>query len=281
MKIKVHAICMALNEAPFIRNVLKTLYPFCSGISFISQYDRDYYGRMIEPDQTIPYILDYPDPEGKIHLTVRRFRDETAARNMEMLSHLTRPDRKIISHGVDMKIIRDFHAPPDYFLIVDADELYDMDTFGNVLEYLGKKKPRGMRMSAYEYVATWNQRIPWDRYVFHQFGFVKAGLLFEQRRVLSWNEIRLRTLLQKLKMEAYAARSFGFIDCPTEVGIFHHGAFLGGEQRMKEKFAKHSHLERKDPELHKKLLNQYYEHIPTAKLPRNIREGQWPANFFD
>ena len=41
MSLRIHAIVLALNEEVFIANQLNTLYPFCCGISVITQYDRD------------------------------------------------------------------------------------------------------------------------------------------------------------------------------------------------------------------------------------------------
>lgn len=94
MGLRIHAICMALNEEPFIVELLNSLYPFCSGISIITQYDRDFYYNPVIPDKTVNLVLNYPDPEGKIHLSVRRFRHEAAARNHEMLSILDNPIKK-------------------------------------------------------------------------------------------------------------------------------------------------------------------------------------------
>src|SRR5437762_3496713 len=129
MQLRVHAIILALNEELFIKNQLKMLYPFCSGISVLTQYDRDWYGRRVSPDQTTNLVANFPDPEGKIHLVIRRWPDEAAARNSEMLCLIARPDRRVMSHGSAVARIRDFHHTPDYFLIVDADEFYDPKTF--------------------------------------------------------------------------------------------------------------------------------------------------------
>ena len=47
---------------------LDTIYPYCAGISVITQYDRDWYGKFVTPDRTVALVLNYPDPEGKINL---------------------------------------------------------------------------------------------------------------------------------------------------------------------------------------------------------------------
>src|SRR5215470_17140628 len=99
MSLRIHAIILALNEEVFIINQLNTLYPFCTGISVLTQYDRDWYGERVSPDRTAELVMNHPDPEGKIHFIIRRSPDEAAARNAEMLARAIRPDRKIISHG--------------------------------------------------------------------------------------------------------------------------------------------------------------------------------------
>jgi len=281
---RIHAICIALNEEDFIVELLKSMYPFCSGISVITQYDRDYYGKMVVPDNTVKYALDFPDPEGKVHVITRRYNDETASRNHEMMSILSNGSKGIKPHGVPLQKVKDFFEPPDYFLIVDADEMYDVETFPDIIAFLAKKRPKAMRVSAYEYGLSWNMRVPPDVWIHHQFGFVKAGVLFEERRVISWNEYKLQKLFGMLKADKrkWSNNFLGYIDCPHEVGMFHHASYVRrDQQKMRDKMNKHSHAENHDPKHLDKVLNQRYDYIPTAQLPINIREGNWPSEFWD
>jgi len=279
---RIHAICIALNEEDFIVELLKSMYPFCSGISIITQYDRDYYGNKVIPDNTVPYALDYPDPEGKIHVITRRYNDETASRNHEMMSILCDVSKGIKPHGVPLQQVKHFFEPPDYFLIVDADEMYDVETFPAIIEYLGAKKPKAMRVSAYEYGLTWNLRVPPDVWIHHQFGFVKAGVLFEERRVINWNEYRIKKILSLLGLDRKLSNKvLGYIDCPRDVGMFHHASYVRRDrQKMMDKMTKHSHAENHDPAHLEKVLNQHYDFIAREQLPINIREGNWPAEFW-
>ena len=278
---RIHAIVLALNEEIFIENQLRTLYPFCSGISVLTQYDRDWYGKPVTPDRTVELVLSFPDPEGKIHLVVRRFPDEAAARNSEMLSLMTRPDRQIMSHGSALERIREFYGTPDYFFIVDADELYDPESLPNILRYLDQKRPRGMRVNGFNYVTTWNRRVPSDKVQFCHFGFLRPGVLFKMRRTVSWNESRLQKLLRILHLPDFSARLWGFIECPWSVGYFHHGSYLGDQQRLMQKLARHSHPEVATPDYAKDVARTPYQIVPTRELPKNIREAKWPADFFD
>ncbi len=226
--------------------------------------------------------MDFPDPEGKIHVVIRKYNDETASRNHEMLSIMSDGSKGIHPHATSFKNVKKFFEPPDYFLIADPDEIYDVETFPVITEYVAKKNPKAMRVSAYEYGVNWNRRVPEDVYMHHVFGFVKAGVIFEERRVITWNEHRLRKLLLFLKLNlSFANNILGYINCPKEVGIFHHGAYLRRtKEKMIEKMNKHSHPANHDPEYLERILNQKYDYIPTASLPANIRNGKWPSEFW-
>jgi hypothetical protein len=278
---RVHAVILALNEEPFIENQLQTLYPFCSGLSVVTQYDRDWYGNAIEPDRTAELVLKYPDPEGKIQLVVRRFPDEAAARNCEMLSLMSRPDRGVMSHGVPLERILEFHRIPEYFLIVDADEFYDPVTFPGILEYLKRKRPRGMRVNGYNYVRTWNRRIPSEVVQFCHFGFVKPGVLFKMRRTVSWNESRFSKLLQMLHAPDISAQMWGFIECPWSIGFFHHGCWLGNEERLLEKARRSSHADMAQDNFPQRVRDIPFTFVPTEDLPVNLRQENWPAEFHE
>ncbi len=279
---RIHAIIIALNEEDFIAETIRPLYKYCAGISVITQYDRDYYSKLVKPDETANLVLNYPDPEGKIHLVARRYNDETASRNHEMNALLFDASKKIQTHGVEKKLVAAFHQAPDYFLICDADEIYDEATLPAIIEYLKKKKPRAMRVSGYNYFLSWNRREPREKYVHNQFGFVKAGLFFQQRRVLNWNESRLNKLGAKLGMSKLGSRLYNFIDCPWEVGMMHHAGYVRrNKEKLIEKMSKHSHLEAHPPEFLEQMLKQEYKYTDTTELPLNIQSGNWPDNFFE
>ena len=276
----IHAIILALNEEAFIKTQLDTIYPFCDAISIITQYDRDWYGKAVIPDSTVPIILNYPDPEGKIQLSIRRLPDEAAARNMEMLAFNDKSYKKIQSHGRSPEDIKNFHSAPDYFWIIDADEIYDVSTIPAIIGYLKKMKPTGMRVTGYNYLRTWNNRVPRSVADFTHFGFIKPGILFEQRRVINWNESRLSKLFKLLRLPDHSAKLFGFINCPESIGVFHHGCWLGNDERIKSKFGKSSHVE--SQEWHPGIIDAI-KSIPVAtnELPLNIQTAQWPSIFFD
>jgi hypothetical protein len=281
MSLRIHAICLALNEEPFIEELLKPLYPFCSGMSVITQYDRDWYWKPIQPDKTAQLVLNFPDPEGKIHFVVRRHRDEAVARNQEMLAVRNSSTKRIVPFSDSKEKIKEFYSAPDYFLIVDADEIYDVDTLGNIIDYLKSKKPRGMRVRGYNYVRTWNRRVPSEIVDFNHFGFIKPSVLFQVRRIVSLKEMSLARLFSRLKLPNFAPGLYGFIDCPPEVGFFHHGCWLGDTERLKKKVAISSHPQTWDLGFADWVDSMKTVFIPTSDLPSNIREGNWPSHFFE
>ena len=280
--LKIHAIIIALNEEDFIFETINPIYELCSGISVITQYDRDYYSKRVVPDNTVEQVLNFPDPKGKIHLIVRKYNDETASRNHEMNAVLFNAARGIQSHGVSLKEVERFHAKPDYFLICDADEIFDIDTFPDIVNYLEKKKPNAMRISGYNYFFTWNRREPKEKYVHRHFGFVKSGLFFEQRRVLKWNELRLNKLGGYLRYPNLGSRLYGFIDCPWEVGMMHHAGYVRRDkEKLLEKMNKHSHIENQSTEFLDQIYSRSFDYIETSSLPINIQLGKWPISFFE
>ena len=281
MSLRIHAIVLALNEEVFIANVLKMLYPYCSGISVLTQYDRDWYGKPVVPDKTLARVADFPDPDGKIHLCLRRWRDQAAALNSEMAALSAEPAKGVLGHGTPLEEIRRFHAAPDYFWVVDADEFYDHETIPALLALLARKRPRGMRVHGYNYAKTWNRRVPMEAVAFRQFGFVRPGVRFVTARQTSWNESRLSKLLGLLRLPDFSAALFGFIECPKDVAVFHHGCWLGSRERLAAKAAKSPHMWMNTPDYPESGCGISHETIPTEALPSSIRDGVWPKEFFD
>ncbi|HEX5319416.1 MAG TPA: hypothetical protein VFW46_09675 [Stellaceae bacterium] len=282
MSLRVHALVLALNEEVFITNLLNTLYPFCCGISVMTQYDRDWFGKRVPPDSTLDRVANHPDPEGKIHMVLRRWRSQPAALNCEIGALSSRAAKGVLSHGTPLREVRSFHQTPDYFWIVDADEFYDPETVPAMLEYLERRRPRGMRVHAYNYVGTWNHRVPMDVVRFCQFGFVRAGQRFASRvRGVTWRETAASRLLNMARLPDFSARLFGFLECPKEIAVFHHGCWVGDRERLAAKAAKSAHLHMKKGDYPEEVATIPYEWVPKEALPSSIRDGLWPSNFFD
>jgi hypothetical protein len=106
--------------------------------------------------------------------------------------------------------------------------------------------------------------------------------MFEERRVINWNEYRMKKLLSLLRMDTKLSNKvLGYLDCPREVGMFHHAAYIRRNKlKMMEKMSKHSHAENHTPQYLEKVLTQKYQFVATEQLPKNIREGNWPKEFW-
>ncbi len=281
MNLRVHALVLALNEEPFILNQLRTLYPFCCGISVLTQYDRDWYGKPVTPDQTLDLVARFPDPEGKIHLVLRRWRDQAAALNSEMGALSCNPARRVQSHGTPLSDIRRFHQTPDYFWIVDADEIYDPATIPAMVELLRKRRPRGMRVHGYNYLGSWNRRVPMEAVPFCHFGFVRPGVTFTSIRQVTWSESRLQKLLRILRLPDFSAAIFGFLECPKDIATFHHGCWLGNRERLRAKAAKSAHTWINDDRYPESISNHPSLFVPTSELPSSIKDVSWPAGYIE
>jgi Glycosyl transferase family 2 len=282
VSLRIHALVLALNEEVFITNLLNTLYPFCSGISVLTQYDRDWYGKRVQPDRTLEAVANHDDPEGKIHLVLRRWRSQPAALNCEIGALSSRAASGVLSHGTPIPEIHSFHRTPDYFWIVDADEFYDPESIPAMLEFLERRRPRGMRVHGYNYVGTWNRRVPMHVVSFCQFGFVRAGLRFKsRRRGVTWKETVVSRLLRAARLPDFSASLFGFIECPKDVAVFHHGCWIGDRTRLVAKATKSTHTDEYTPEYPDEVARLPYDWVPVAALPFSITEGRWPENYFD
>ncbi len=280
-KLNVHVLCLALNEEVFISKTLQAVYPHCRGVSVLTQYDRDWFGKSVAPDSTLRIVAGFPDPEGKVHLVMRRWRDQAAALNCEMDALSGRAYRGVEGHGSTVGEVRRFHERPDYFWIVDADEVYDPATIPSMLALLGRKRPRGMRVWGVNYLSSWNRRVPGSIVPFRQFGFVRAGLRFTHVREVTWNEHRLRKLLGIVRIPDFAEKAFGFMTCPPEVGMFHHGCWLGSDERLLAKARKSAHESSRRSSWLAEVDALQWEHVSTESLPRSIREAEWPEGWIE
>jgi hypothetical protein len=280
--IRVHAIILALNEEDFIYNCIDAIYPFCSGVSVVTQYDRNWRGEMLVPDNTVSNVLSYPDREGKISLVVRRHIDEAIARNAEMRSIFTQGSFSINPHDATRKQITHRYSPPDYFMIIDADELMDGETIPNVFTWVSRSNAKTINMYGYEYARTWNERVPAEYFMNYRTVFMKAGNYFHARRVASLRLMTIASLLRKIRMpQALINKMLRVATVPKEVGVFHHGALIKSPEKLAMRAKNHS--EKTDyghADTWQLGRDQNTEKIPLADLPKSIRNGNWPEAYF-
>lgn len=292
---KISVILIALNEQEFIKPCIRAIYPFVDRIRIQTNYDRSWKGELVEPDQTVKRIIDVPDPAGKISLHLFRVPDEAIARNWLMRSDGYRLNHRHNSTTSRREDIQNFCSTPDYFWIVDADEIYDPDTVPRILDYLQSKRPRILKIRGITYFKSWNYRIvPSDG--FFQPGFIRQGVLFRENRNLLYPPW-FRFFMNKywrINLEP----SQGVVYLPEEVAVFHHGAYVGDDLRMYKKIFFHVHLDSKRAEWFEKVWKRWtpaarafhplypeefqgVEHVPTCELPGIIKDEEWPEGYLE
>jgi len=101
------------------------------------------------------------------------------------------------------------------------------------------------------------------------------------RRTVSWNESRFAKFLKICRLPDFSARLWGFIECPPEIGIFHHGCWLGSRSRLVDKASKSSHQENNFASYPEAIDEYPTTYVPTGDLPTSIRRADWPTEFFE
>ncbi|BDM80321.1 glycosyltransferase family protein [Acaryochloris marina] len=304
---KITAIIIALNEAEFIQPCVKAVYPFVDAIKIQTNYDCMFSSKKVEPDSTIDKILEIPDSDGKISIFIHRMPDEAITRNWMM-----RNDGYCINHAHNsttssQERIEKFCKTSDYFWIIDSDEIYDPKTIPAILEYLSHKKPNFLKIKGINYFKTWNYRVfPPEN--FFQVGFIRPGCLFRENRNIclpSWYSLLRRLIFNKyLKV---VDKSFllmldtitsGIRLLPEEIGVFHHGSYVGSDERIFKKITSSGHYNDNfltwynevwkcwTPEsknLHPLYPENYagVQYIPTDDLPILITKEAWPNGYIE
>jgi hypothetical protein len=298
---RITAIIVALNEAPFIATAVAAIYPFVDRIFIQTGYDRSWNNQRVEPDGTVDEVLALPDPGGTISLLIRRIPDEALARNL-----LMRMDGYDLDHRhhntVGMQAeVASFCEGADYFWVLDGDEIYDPRSIGALLGYLKATLPNVLLVRGINYFRSWNYVVdPSDN--FFQPGFVKPGILFRENRNLDSSKY-WRLLFNKYTrrlgadgLEPRVRALTGILRAPEDVAVFHHAAYVGDDARMLKKIRLSVH--------HGEMLATWFEdiwqkwtptmrnihptvpsafagvkYVPTPELPPVIRDAKWPDGF--
>lgn len=301
------AIIAALNEEEFIEACLLAMYPFVRRIIVVTNYDTDYYARRWPPDSTAKRVLEFPDPERKVLLLVNRnLPDETIQRNWAMQADLDlcrAGRRRFRPHASDLAEIRASLEEPDWFWVVDADEIYDPETVPAALEFLAKTRDDAVLVRGYTFFKKWNFMIDPRADYFCHIGFVRPRRWFHSRRnlysprALAWL-CRIHEPVATRLIDRYCRQT----RLSPDTAHFYHGAWVGGDERIRAKVLKSSHY----PELAAEF-DQWFEdtwkswtphsrdfflprnpklwpsvdYVPTERLPKSISSASWPAGWLD
>jgi len=275
--VKLAAIVLVFKEESFLNAVLGGIYPVVDTICVVTAYDRNLKGQYVEPDKTVPKLLDFPDPDNKLRFVLRR--DLSGLPGMESESRL---------RNAAMAAAPD----ADYFLIVDSDELWESKVLAEAWRQVQETRLAGYRVCTNFYFKKWNLRgvEPGDGY--QPLVFLKKGFVFENCRSVDWwRPARWKEYL-------HTGRKPKTVYFPKDIRV-HHGSSLGDDVRMKTKLTHYSHADVVDPTwfeevwlnppavnarhyMHKDvLLYERLEHIPTAALPPEITSHTWPEGWIE
>lgn len=291
--LRLFAVYVTLNDEPFIEASLESIYPFAAKIFVLTAYDTTWDGTSVEPDRTLEKVLGFPDPERKICCIRMWCPDEALARNWVMDAAIHTVDYRFSPHAIDRTAIDAWLEPPDYFWIVDGDEIYDPESLPAILRFVKGSGAAHIKVYGYVYFKTWNYRVK-DPEPFT--AFLSPGRYLGFARDPAYP--RLLGYLQKIPKVGPAVfnRAVGRAFVPPDIGVFHHPAYVGDTQRIANKLAHspHRHQARTDwiervwerwtpstRNFHPTNPPAFPEaiYVPTQKLPGLIRKRDWPEGY--
>jgi hypothetical protein len=291
--LRLHAIYLCLGDSEFLEPSIRSIYDHVDGITIFTAYDRDWNGRAHQPDDLIARIVGREfDPDRKINLLVGDETNEARARNRAMdcatLSCRSRRVRRQNDADGDP-------AAPDYFLIVDPDEVYEGDDVRRLADYASRRRLPVYRVAGARYFKRWNYRVDgleWSCVLIRadwRLNHIRNWLPPLWRRVVSRVPIIPASLRSRVRLVE---------DIPAEHGVFHHGSYVGPRARIVAKVASSTH----GPEMATDWLTSVYDtwtlasrnfnpaypelypsarQIPIGELPEAVREHAWPPEYLD
>jgi len=291
--LRVHAIYAVLDDVPLFAASVASIYPYVSGITVITTHDRDWMGQEREPSALVATMLSRElDPDRKIDLIVANETNEARTRNRAM--DFAAPRRSSIRVRRQSDHDRDL-VPPDYFLIIDADEIYEGAAFERLVAFVARDRRPLYRVACVRYFKRWNYRIDGLEWTI---AFVRADQRLRHLR------LRRRSLPRRAAARvpglpsSIAGRLRGFVDIPPDVGLFHHGSYVGPRTRIEDKLRSFGHHDQIAP----RWLSDVYdawtpescdfnpmrpelfpraEHVDVSALPPEIGQRDWPVDYVD
>lgn len=291
--LRLYAIYVTLKDEPFIEASLQSIYPFATRIFIVTAVNRAYKGSYVIPDKTFEKVLSFPDPDGKISVTRMWIPDDALARNWAMRALLHHDEYPVVSTAAPAELLQEWLEPPDWFWIIDGDEIYDPATVPAILEYVGKSSARQIMVWYHTYFKTWNYRVvdlaPGT-------SFVRPGHYFKYSRGLNIPRVIGYLYLIPRIGPPIADKLVGRDFVPPEIGVYHHPAYVGDTRRIEEKLATNRH--------HDEVLDRWIEtvwerwtpgstnfhpthppafraaeFVPEEDLPEIVRSRRWPPGY--
>lgn len=289
---RLHAIYAVLNDLDLFRASLASIYDHVAGVTVTTGYDRDWLGVPQPVEGIVDAILSREvDPDRKIDLIVGWEPNESRARNRAMdFADPQRRSRKVLAqHPADRPPL-----PADYFLIIDSDEIYEGRTLERLKRYVAQGGRRYYQVAACQYFKSWNYRVEGHEWFT---AFVRADRRVGSSRNPFPNHVS--RVAHRLGVRPdLADRVTGLTRIPVEIGVFHHGSYVGPRSRIEQKIrtSSHAHLVRPNwleevwDNWHPGLFNLHPVDpgaIPSASavdvrnLPVEITGRAWPSGYLD
>jgi len=288
-----HAIYAVAGDLDLLRASIASIYPDVSGITIVAGCGRDWSGQPRDSIEVCNLAFNRDlDPHEKVNLLLTNETNEARSRNRAM--DVARPRQRSIRTRVQSRHDRPLLVP-DYFLIVDADEIWEPGGIRALRSYMSGRRARIYRAACSRYFRTWNYRISGHEWATVA---VRSDVRFSELRLPPVP--RVRRGLNRLTAIPPRVRSrlCGFVDIPEDVAKFHHGSYVGPRSRIAQKLTSFGHADQVDPdwldEVWEKFtpamrdLNPAYpplfptaDRIPLAELPVTITGHNWPVGYLE
>jgi len=291
--LRLHAIYVVLDDYDLFLASVRSIYDHVDGITVLTNHDLDWRGRHRAPSAVPAAVLARDiDPDRKINLIVTAETNEARARAraMDFAAPREKSRRVLQEHEGDRPL-----EPPDYFLVIDADEIYEGDVLERMKRYVADGGAQIYRVAGVCYFKRWNFRITG-----YQWGasFVRADTRLPYLRTRKVSLPR-RALAKVPGMpERMRGTLRGFHDIPPEVGVYHHGAYVGPRSRIEAKVSSWGHANEVrlgwledvyDPwTVATRDFNPVYRgafdaavEVPLDELPAAITAHAWPDDYLD
>ena len=181
---------------------------------------------------------------------------------------------------------------PDYFLIIDADEIYEGAALERLKEYAGRHRRPFYRVACVRYFKRWNYRIDGLEWLM---ALVRSDRRLPYLRLRKVNLVRRAAARLPGVPRGVRAMLRGFDDVPSDVATFHHGSYVGPRRRIEEKLASFGHAAEVRPGWledvwdawtpERRELNPTHpdrfpgtQRVDSMTLPAEIAAHTWPAD---
>jgi len=228
---------MAYNEGEFIYYSLSSILPFCDEVVVVegaTKLTKKITGSIKSQDNTIAEIKRVDDPNGKIKLFSKLYKDKKNAQN----------------YGLNHRSIE-----PDYLLVHGGDEVYKHCDLERALNKLSRyKKLNAVRTPFYHFwhdfwhIASGGG---WDIYQGRLYKFLPDCVFKVHYSLGNSKVLRLDN-----GSSHYPKSVHNYPRDPESPHVFHY-AYLKGKQNQEDKYIYHRIRDRNDKRLIKKIRNDF------------------------